>query len=367
MSINVFMSRTDTVRAYAPGKLILSGEHSVVYGGPALAAALTRYAEVWFKPVRVLEGLRTAFEGLSQGEVYPLKLLSQFKRGLDQRFDQFSRGELPVHKILTRPDDLAVYTLAMLLQEAPVKGIGAVGHLPHPGQLGSVSDLPIGAGLGSSAATIAATTILFEHLLNRPKTPMARIDRVRFCERLQHGRAGAIDASTVVHGGCVLVQDETATPVSHSGFGAGWFCVLDGVPASSTGECVSAVAASHGHDRLLWDAFAACTLSLYHTLSGDPDDAIRENHALLQRIGVVPEATADLITSVEELGGAAKICGAGSVRGDNGGAVLVHCRDTAAFENLMAKRPERDWFALEISQAGAGFGPAPVRPSGQGR
>ena len=50
---------------------------------------------------------------------------------------------------------------------------------------------------------------------------------------------------------------------------------------------------------------------------------IRANHQLLKRIGVVPNQVSQFISEIESLGGAAKICGSGSVEGDAGGVVLV--------------------------------------------
>ncbi len=377
-------TETPKARAHAPGKLILSGEHSVLYGAPALAMGLAIYTEVWFTPLTPGEGLRTAFANLSQGATYPIALLSKFKSTLDRRFDQFVRGDLQVSNILTQPDDLAVYTLASLLQDAPsekMPGIGAMNALPTPGELASRSDVPIGAGMGSSAAIVAATTVLFEQLLNRPKTPAERQDRVRFCERLKHGKAGPVDAATVVNGGLMRVveaehpgaerQVERASlNEDHSLLtGEGWYWVLHGRPECSTGECVSAVAASHGHDSALWEAFGACTKTLEaDILAGRaPVAAITENQRLLERIGVVPDATRGLIREIEALGGAAKICGAGAVRGQNGGAVLVRLNDETAMTTLMAQRPGTAWAKLQMAPEGAGAGPAPIPVDGQAR
>lgn len=359
-------------RAHSPGKLILSGEHSVLYGQPALAMAIAEYTEVWFKPLDLGDGIKTAFDNLSEGQLYPLKLLSRFKSSLDKKFDQFARGELAVHKILTRPDDLAVYTLASLLQDNPtgsaeLTGLGAVHQLPYPGQLGSKSSIPIGAGLGSSAAVVAATTVLFETLLGRPKTLDERYDRVRFCERLKHGKAGPIDAATVVRGGLVYTGPSgLEDPEIFAGHGLlsgdGWYSVLHGRPESSTGECVSHVRNKHGDDAALWESFGACTRAFAGALKdgSDASSAIKENQRLLERIGVVPDATWAFIQDVEASGGVAKVCGAGSVRGDHGGAVLVHSDDAEAMSSLMAKHPQLAANPLRLATKGAAAGPAPT-------
>ncbi|MEM9633657.1 MAG: GHMP kinase [Pseudomonadota bacterium] len=365
-SVTTSTPPADTPRAHAPGKIILSGEHSVVFGAPALAVAVAQYTEVWFKPIHRSEGLRTAFEQISQGEFYPLTLLKSFKQRLDRRFDQFVRGELQVQNILQRPDDLVIYTLASLMQRLPMPGVSSTHHLPVPGQLGSHSSLPLGAGMGSSAAVIAATFVLYEHLLNHVQTDEERFERVRLCERLQHGKGGAIDAASVVYGGLNRVDgDRISRPdISREHglwAGEGWYWVLHGVPASSTGECVMAVRKAHGTDNALWRDFTDCTNALQSALESgsDPSQILKQNHLLLNRIGVVPAATQGFVEGVNSAGGAAKICGAGSIRGEQGGVVLVHMQDHDAMEKLMSRYGNLRWARLRIAPQGAAQGAAP--------
>ncbi|PIE14937.1 MAG: GHMP kinase [Rhodobacterales bacterium] len=362
-SVSISTHKTDPVCAHAPGKLILSGEHAVVYGAPALAVAVARYTEVSFHPVYPSDGLRTVFEQVSKGAFYPLSVLDKLKHSLDQRFDRFMRGELKVQQILQRPDDLIIYTLASLAMRMPMPGTSRKHHLPIPGRLESKTDLPLGAGLGSSAAVIAATIVLYEHLLGREHSADERFEMVQFCERLQHGKGGAIDAATVINGGLNRAEDGVVSQPridpEHPLFAArGWYCILHGTPASSTGECVMAVRQNHGQDSALWQAFGTCTNQFQTALeTGEsPDDCIRENQHLLEKIGVVPAATQRLISQIETAGGAAKMCGAGSVRGAFGGAVLVHQQDAEAMETLLGKYPDLRWFPLCIAAKGAALG-----------
>ncbi|MEM7075230.1 MAG: GHMP kinase [Pseudomonadota bacterium] len=360
MSTNGFTSVSKYKTARAPGKLILSGEHSVVYGAPALSVAIDRYTDVWFTPVHRSEGLRTAFENLSRGHFYPLDLLKGFKQSLDSRFDAFLRGELPVQKIMQRPDDLAIYTMTSLFQMLPVPGRSSRLGLPVPGQLNSRSDLPLGAGMGSSAAVIAATIVLYEHLLGVTQQAGDRFERVRFCERLQHGKGSFTDAAAVTYGGINNVLGDQVTSVELDDdhplwTGDQWYWVQHGRPEVSTGECVAAVRSAHGADTQLWQHFERVTLALQTALQtrSDPTEPIRENHRLLSQIGVVPDSTSRFIAAVECAGGAAKISGAGATRGNYGGVKLVYMPDAEQMEDLMRCYPERRWAKLRVSREGA--------------
>jgi mevalonate kinase len=354
------MKPSDCNFGRAPGKVILSGEHSVVYGAPALVVTIEAYTEVWFEPIHLSHGLHTAFDSLSQGQLYPLDILKTFKQRLDSRFDSFLRGDLAVQNILQRPDDLAIYTMSALLQMLPVPGGQTNQRLPVPGRLHSTSSLPLGAGMGSSAAIIAATIVLYEHLLKRPQTLLNRFEQVRFCERLQHGKGSAVDAAAVTYGGMNRVQNGAVSVLSRANMtqlrqGKGWYRVLSGSPVSSTGESVSAVRQMFGADQALWQSFEDCTDELQMVLKGrqSPLPALRENHRLLSRLRVVPATATHFIDAIEASGGAAKICGAGAVRGEKAGVILVYQPDIEAFQSVIADYPRFSWDWLKIADLGA--------------
>ena len=213
--------------------------------------------------------------------------------------------------------------------------------------------------MGSSAAVIAATFVLYEHLLSHTQSPEERFERVRFCERLQHGQGSVIDAACVVHSGLNRVDEgQLSLYGDHQAaqsLQSGWYWIFHGTPLSLTGECVAEVARQHANDQTLWQDFAACTNALQHAISnkGCPKQAIRENHRLLSKISVVPDLAQQLIRELEAAGAAAKISGAGAVRGDRAGIILVYAEDNEAFAALMAKHPELRWEALQVASQGA--------------
>lgn len=340
--------------ARAPGKIILSGEHSVVYGAPALVAAVNRYTTVRFSPIHRSRTIRTALKGISAGKTYRLKTLHRLREKLDRRFEQFSRGERAVQHILHRPDDLVIYSLASLFRHLPMPGVSTRHKLPVPGCLSSESELPLGAGMGSSAAAIAATLVLYETMLNHPLTARQRFEQVRFCERLQHGKGSAIDAAATVFGGLQRLQDGEPSTLTVQ-LDSHWYWLLHGIPTVSTGECVTHVRHCHGNDRYLWQQFAEVSTALEKALhtKTDPRPIIQENQRLLAFIGVTPAPAATLIQRIEQCGGAAKISGAGAHRGDGSGIILVYHPDKAALTEALTDYPDLLCRPLHIAPDGA--------------
>lgn len=326
--------------ACAPGKIILSGEHAVVYGAPALALAVDRHMRIHYRPDRLP---RLSWHAQERTHVLGLDKLASLRRRLDNHFERYLRGELPITRILRKPAELAFYAvdMARVLSGLEIRPQGSL-HID--------SDIPIGAGMGSSAALIAALLTLFGRFDSRDQL----IRQVRHCERLQHGRGSLIDAAAVCTGGLVRVQGDQVQSLTlpQHGLGEGFFWLFTGTPASSTGACVDQVRRNFA-DAPIWAEFAATTAAFEAALlAGDSlIEPIRQNHRLLTRIGVVPAPLQRLAEQVEQCGGAAKICGAGAVSGDQGGLMLL-LLPAGMTPDRLPLQPDWHWGALKEDREG---------------
>ena len=315
------VTNENMLSASAPGKLILSGEHSVVYGAPAIAVAVNHLITASFAPSD--DGYLTISSSIGS-QRYSLKQLELIVDKLNQRFDEFLLGHRPVSQILDNPIDLLFYAYAF--SEARLAG-----------HLSIESAIPTGAGMGSSAAVIAAILKLFTSNSISTSDALPFYRKVQHCERLQHGRGSAIDAAAVTFGGAVRLQNNNVEPISLE-LGEGWFRYHSGTPLCSTGETVSFVR-KHFDNSSIWDDFADVTRR-FEGIQGNQQQLlslVRANNRLLQTIGVVPSSVAALIDRIERLGGAAKVCGAGAHVGTNAGQVLVYLptQKVAKVESLL--------------------------------
>jgi mevalonate kinase len=302
--------------ANAPGKLILSGEHSVVYGAPAIAVAVNHFITSTFIPTP--DDHLTFSSSFGKVECY-FDQIAQKAIMLDQRFERFLQGKISVNQILAEPSDLLFYT-------AYYAGVN------RPGSIQLNSTIPVGAGMGSSAAVIAALLKLFSRTSMPRLSHLPFYQQVQHCERLQHGRGSAIDAAAVSFGGAVKVQDGAVESIALN-LGKGWYRYHSGPPRCSTGETVAFVKKYFSVSEI-WSEFSEVTLGFEQSM-GQPSKLLqlmKANHRLLQKIGVVPETTAMVIEQIERFGGAAKVCGAGAHQGDAAGQVLVFLPDRNAVE-----------------------------------
>lgn len=336
----------------APGKLILSGEHAVVYGQPALVTTINRYARTIIESednsnntdARLTHNPANNYNfseitsptesAGSTGSLLPTSILftlpdiqyhstlsitalEQLSELINARYCAFQSGEIAINSVIETPEQLLQYAAYQLLSRVKQP-------LPKILSIYTNSTIPIGSGLGSSAASIVSVLRAMADYFNLSLSKQALFELALPIENLQHGRSGGQDLRIIIEGGCGYYENNQLFP--RAAMTLPIALINTGKPASSTGECVS-YAAHYFQDKGLVQAFAAATRALDSALSQNDlaaaQAAVRENHRLLIKIGVVPKAIQVLISQLEAAGVAAKVCGAGSIRGDHAGAVAI--------------------------------------------
>jgi mevalonate kinase len=270
------------ITAKTPGKLILSGEHAVVYGAPAIACAINRFAV-------------TTIVTQSKSEFFLDKLI------------QFTVNNFLKHFNLT------------------ATGL----HIKID------SNISIGCGMGSSAAVvlsvIGALAAYFKIKLSQDEY----FNLAQESEKLPHGNPSGIDACTCLHGGCIYFQKGHIKICKNN---LAMLAINTGTPKSNTKECVTHVAEKFKSSKI-WHEFSAITDKLFIALQNNNEisELIHANHKLLVEIGVVPQKVQNFINEIEKLNIAAKISGAGAVRGENAGIVLVFTDKVKVIADICAR------------------------------
>ncbi len=303
-----------TARAQAPAKAILSGEHSIVAGAPAIAVPipLQTTAEITFEP----GGSPTFFIDLPDVALQRTLPWAVWEAHCAQKHAQWQYTQ---RAVLDSPVDLVALTLWQFHTLLPLtEGQWQIHIHGHRWQ---------GRGLGSSASVVVALLKALNTLADTPLAEDALLATAIRSEHYAHGRSSGLDPATLLHNTPLWLQ-RTPTGLEWSPLDVTLppFWLIDtGKPAAGTGECVHAVRQRFPATHPIWHAFAAATETLRSALeTGDSAqlrEAVQTNHVLLRKIGVVPDPVAALIAALNQQG-AAKISGAGSVRGEAAGMVL---------------------------------------------
>jgi mevalonate kinase len=204
----------------APGKVYLFGEHAVVYGEPAVPAAIERRATVSVEP-RADDHVRVEAEDLSLDG-----FTVEYAGGTDDRPDV----DVPTPLV----------EAAMGYVDAAVRQARDAADAPDAGfDITVESDIPLGAGLGSSAAVVVAGIDAATRSLGEPLDRRELADRAYRAEyEVQDGQASRADTFCSTMGGAVRVEGDDCEPIAAPrlpfvvGFDGG---------AGDTGELVAGV------------------------------------------------------------------------------------------------------------------------------
>jgi mevalonate kinase len=278
--------------AYAPGKIILFGEHAVVYGRPAIAVPVTQ--------VQAQVTVGHGDEG--QGIVI-------VARDLGNTFTM-GRGEA---KETTIPLQTMVATTLEYL------GLG----LERDLRITIQSTIPIAQGLGSGAAVSTAMTRALAGYFSRELTAEEVSGLVYEAEKLYHGTPSGIDNTVIAHQRPVYFTREHKLETFQVGKPL-LFVIADTGVESPTKMVVAAVrqAWEESRDRYeaLFDSVGDVAVRARGAIEeGDVDEVGRlmdENHRLLQMMGVSSPLLDALVEAAKRNGAlGAKLSGAG--RGGN--------------------------------------------------
>lgn len=332
-----------TYKSRAPGKLILSGEHAILYGQPAIAFTVNRFAETIInaEPSDTIK-----LTALNQQYIYTIDDLVTLKKQIEERYKNFLSGRATIVTVLHHPSELIYYAIISTLQRHNIK-------LAHGLSVQLHSTIPLQCGMGSSAATIISLLLALNRYLSLSLSSREFIEHAIAIENLQHGQSSGFDIQTILTGGCIIRhhQSQLLLPVTHPQY----YIVNTGQPAASTGECVSHVK-KYFATSTIWHEFGIITHQIKQALLTDDwsqlQDGLRKNHYLLAKLGVVPETVKKFITELETTDTAAKICGAGSVRGAYAGMVLILTANPATTQAICEKYGFQ-LEALQIIQEGA--------------
>ena len=285
----------------APGKIILFGEHAVVYGKPAIAIPVSGMrASAWSEP--------------GEGKLTINALDLNQKIGLENKTSQFSV--------------LAQTLLSKTKQSEPNLTINLT------------SKLPQGSGMGSSAATSTAVCKALSNYLgvNLEKNQISEL--VFDAEKIVHGTPSGIDNTVVAYESPVYFV-KGQEPVTFDSGRTFYLVIGDTGIQSSTKETVGNVRDLLDKEPKLmngyFDEIENVTKGGKKAIEDGDKEAVGElmnkNHELLNKIGVGHRELEKLVDVSLDAGAlGAKLTGGG------GGGNMVALADSAKEQKVISEK-----------------------------
>jgi len=271
-----------------PGKIILMGEHAVVYGKPAFIAVINKRLTATIRSASALSIIAP------EGKEYIAHIINCCLSYLKKRVKPKIR-------------------------------------------LTITSDIPIGYHLGSSAAVAAGIIGALLRYYHHP-WDKTLINELTFqAEQFMHIHSSGVDPASVVNGGFLWYRKELdflrcITPLSvvSSQLLTNFYLMNTGKPKESTGEMVAYIGAKYKSQKTkylkLFEENEVQTKRIACALKDSDEqiliDALKQGEQTLEAMGVVSKQVLPIIRHVEQTGGAVKILGGG---GRTGGVGYLLC------------------------------------------
>lgn len=298
-------------RTFAPGKVILFGEHAVVYGYPSIVTALEQGTRLEIR--RDKNGPRL---------LHPSLKASSMPFCDDNDYRYFSQA---AHLALTG------YNL-----------------VKEPMEIWVESDLVPGVGLGSSAAFSVALCRAFAEISEIGQStggPDLR-EMVHLLETVFHRNPSGADAAAILEQNAVWFQKgqpNTIAPVQSQKECLGMVCVVD--EPRRTAEMVATIEQARKRNKVfvdgIFDDIGDVTVDAALALRDGQIEKLGRlmvrNHELLARLDLSTPRLDRAVANLLDMGlPGAKLTGAGG-----GGAVVMILPDNAERENIIAQIQER--------------------------
>lgn len=308
------------IKVSAPGKVHLVGEHSVVYGEPAILASISLRCYVTAEKsgkVIVNNGAlkRNSVFTLDEINYFNSMITNLWKEGREA--NDFSKLFKEIKKEPLNHNKVAI---GKILEKLEI--VGGV-------SLTIKSDIPIGAGAGSGAALAVSLVKAISELYER-KLTNEKVNELAFeIEKISHGNPSGGDNSTCCHGGLIWFQKNsknTVVPLKEEiGYKLENFVlVVTKKVKPSTGELIQHVRnldEDYRNERIgkLGKLTKEMRAVLKNKNFNRMKQIINDTQKILAEIGVSTSEIDKINSDIMSIGGAAKLCGAGG-----GGVVLCY-------------------------------------------
>lgn len=283
----------------APGKVILSGEHSVVYGKPAFVTAVDLRLTVTVSD----EEKDTKHQAVDHIEEVVLSYLKKFTSISKKSFSCEYK-----------------------------------------------SDIPIGRGMGSSAAFCVATVAALLHFYTGKQYDKQVINSLAYqSEKYFHGMPSGVDVSATCHGGLIFYRKEFEflKLISSLNFKIpakiqdNLYLIDSGKPSESTAEMVKYVGKKYNEnpremEKTLAQIEKVTKRMVISIVKEDVNmfkESLEDNEKLVEDLGIVSSETKKFIDNVTSVG-VGKVTGAGGIQ-NGSGMVIFYTQDKEELEKKL--------------------------------